>query len=467
MSNSLVTRCPNCGTSFRVSHAQLSVAQGAVRCGACLHIFSAEEFAEQDTPKTENDLANTSNIVNFKSATQTPMSTTAVTESTMTQSSLTQNNLTQKVDEEDFLFQDNPEEDWDDEQPGDNQSFNSETELNQDIFNDQSYLKEVLGQPVEQEDVDESWATEMLAELEQEEAQEQKRQEISQPSYNKLTTDQPTPPQSAPVPPPPQSFEPEPEESHSLLDEMLNSEPHPNQAQPSANADSSDLNFTDEEMLVFEDDTELRGTSPSEQNTATNTSQNFSANEAYSENDGQSEPLDDYRPEISDLDWQDTESSRGFSFLWPGVAVLLITVLCAQYVYFNFDTLARRDKLRPLLTSVCYVFQCEMPVQQDLRQIKSGNLVVRSHPSLEKALIVDVIISNQASFQQPFPKIELAFADLNGTPVASRLFKPDEYLGGELQGAKTMPPKTPIHLSLEVIDPGPKATNYELHFHPG
>src|SRR5690606_16468204 len=41
MSTSLITQCPHCRTSFRVNQAQLSAARGAVRCGACLQVFSA------------------------------------------------------------------------------------------------------------------------------------------------------------------------------------------------------------------------------------------------------------------------------------------------------------------------------------------------------------------------------------------------------------------------------------------
>ena len=41
MTDSFVTQCPHCQTSFRVSHAQLSVARGVVRCGSCLQVFNA------------------------------------------------------------------------------------------------------------------------------------------------------------------------------------------------------------------------------------------------------------------------------------------------------------------------------------------------------------------------------------------------------------------------------------------
>ncbi|WP_191623162.1 MJ0042-type zinc finger domain-containing protein, partial [Pseudomonas fluorescens] len=48
MTDSFVTQCPHCQTSFRVNHAQLSVARGVVRCGSCLQVFNAaKQLLEQ------------------------------------------------------------------------------------------------------------------------------------------------------------------------------------------------------------------------------------------------------------------------------------------------------------------------------------------------------------------------------------------------------------------------------------
>ena len=93
------------------------------------------------------------------------------------------------------------------------------------------------------------------------------------------------------------------------------------------------------------------------------------------------------------------------------------------------------------------------------------HLVVRSHPDFAGALIVDAILYNRAPFSQPFPLLELRFADMNGQLLASRRFKPSEYLAGELAGQAEMPPQTPIHIALDILDPGTKAVNYSLSFH--
>ena len=47
MNQTQITKCTKCDTTFRVSPAQLQVAKGAVRCGACLHVFRATDHFQQ------------------------------------------------------------------------------------------------------------------------------------------------------------------------------------------------------------------------------------------------------------------------------------------------------------------------------------------------------------------------------------------------------------------------------------
>jgi predicted Zn finger-like uncharacterized protein len=47
---SLTTRCPNCGTAFRVQPAQLSARGGKVRCGKCGHVFDGVQSLVAEGP---------------------------------------------------------------------------------------------------------------------------------------------------------------------------------------------------------------------------------------------------------------------------------------------------------------------------------------------------------------------------------------------------------------------------------
>lgn len=147
--------------------------------------------------------------------------------------------------------------------------------------------------------------------------------------------------------------------------------------------------------------------------------------------------------------------------LWGLGLVAALALLGWQYVHANFDTLAR-GPARPWLAKACNAIGCALPPQSDVAQIRSGNLIVRSHPTQAGALQVDAIITNLAPFPQPYPQLQLQFTDLNGKPVAGRRFQASEYLAGELSGASLMPVQQPVHIALELVDPGPQAVNYAL-----
>lgn len=91
--------------------------------------------------------------------------------------------------------------------------------------------------------------------------------------------------------------------------------------------------------------------------------------------------------------------------------------------------------------------------------------MVCNHPELGGVLVVDAVIYDHASFSQSFPLLELHFADLNGHPIASHRFKSGKYLGGELTRRTETPPQVSIYVSLNTLDPSPKAVNYSLSSH--
>lgn len=175
--------------------------------------------------------------------------------------------------------------------------------------------------------------------------------------------------------------------------------------------------------------------------------------------------LADLTDEPLQLDWQPPKSPWGRWIAWGLLNLVALFALGGQYVAYHFDELARQDRYRPWFEQICPEIGCTLPSKVDITLIKSSNLVVRSHPEFSGALVVDAILYNRAPFSQPFPLLEIRFADLNGQLLASRRFKPSEYLAGELAGQTEMPPQTPIHISLDILDPGAKAVNYSLSFH--
>lgn len=182
---------------------------------------------------------------------------------------------------------------------------------------------------------------------------------------------------------------------------------------------------------------------------------------------------DRQEPIISPMLWPELDEAlletpparrRQRPWLWGTLCVLALLALPAQFIYYNFDALARDQHSRPLLENLCFLAQCELPARVDISRIRSANLLVRQHPEFPNALAIDVILYNRADFEQPFPVLQMHFTDAGGRNVASRRFRPEEYLSGELAGVRLMPPQTPIHVALDMLDPGPQASGYSLEF---
>jgi hypothetical protein len=134
----------------------------------------------------------------------------------------------------------------------------------------------------------------------------------------------------------------------------------------------------------------------------------------------------------------------------------------AQYTWFNYSELAQDERFRPLFARACQQLQCTLPALENLKLIKTSNLVVRSHPQAANALVIDTVMTNRANYAQNFPLLELLFTNRVGEVVAGRQFRPEEYLKGELEGISKMAPRQPIHIALDIVDPGEQAVGYAL-----
>ena len=459
MTESFVTQCPHCQTRFRVTAAQLGMARGAVRCGACLQPFNAaEQLAERPTPASADE-ASPDSLDRPAAAVQdvpaepaepasapagaaepvapeaqvqeppqpaeapaaAPTAQPAADETLWIHDDLDLDSLNLELDEELAKLE------------------HEEFELSSE-FRDYQPTRAPFGSaepPAEPHD--ESWVEALLND---------------QPAAPAAAQPQPALPLPAPAPAPVSSEEalPEQEARDEDFPELDDDADEAARRLPSGLSAARD----DQPLSVSEAAATLGVAAAAGA---------AGAAAARSEPRLRDEGLRNLSDEPLQLEWQPPKPRWGRRLLWGLLILLALAGLGAQYVYFHLAELARNEQLRPWLEQACPLLGCQLPPRVDVSLIKSSNLTVRNHPTHPGALTVDAIIYNRAAFAQPFPLLELRFEDLNGQPLASRRFKPGEYLGGELAGRKDMPPQTPIHIALEILDPGAQAVNYSLAFH--
>lgn len=148
--------------------------------------------------------------------------------------------------------------------------------------------------------------------------------------------------------------------------------------------------------------------------------------------------------------------------MWAILALLLIASGFLQYVWFNRDIYVQDDEYRPLYLAFCDRVGCGLPEYSNFSVITTSNLVVRSHPEFEDALIVDAIIRNSGIYRQKFPMLKLQFRDIEDSLVAIRTFNARDYLAGELRGLQYIPANTEVRFSLELVHPGEQAVGFSL-----
>ncbi|MHC8392602.1 DUF3426 domain-containing protein [Pseudomonas sp. LB3P93] len=402
MTDSFVTQCPHCQTSFRVSHAQLSVARGVVRCGSCLQVFNAakqllEQRADKDAVKP------------VAPAIVEPPAQRAISQKQWSATELDLDSL--DLDEELARLE--------------QREIQPTTEFGRHRENGLSARRDSV------EHDDEPWSDSLFSESAADRAQA-------------VEAD---PPETQTEPGKHSRTEP----SFSLEPVDLDEEPQVPQLRLN---DPLDMPLHHDRLSATDaPDDDLPPIVP------------LRKRHERSEATERADALQDLTDDPLQLDWQRRRSPWGRRLFWLLLVLLGAAALAGQYIAYHFDELARQDQYRPWFQQLCPQLGCTVPSKVDIAKIKSSNLVVRSHPEFNGALVVDAIIYNRAPFSQPFPLLELRFADLNGHLIASRRFKPGEYLNGDLEGMAEMPPQTPIHIALDILDPGAKAVNYSLSFH--
>jgi predicted Zn finger-like uncharacterized protein len=417
----LITECPNCATRFRVTEAQLQVASGRVRCGSCLTVFhgvdhlvwdSAPEFSSEDEASSALE-----ELLSELEDAPAPTHPGALPHTRWPRlQDAKQRGAGPWEDEESRLYvgyEESPESDRSGELEG------GHSEASPASSADAPEASEPATFDPDAADV---LADDTAAEIRDEEVPSVQAPETGPPEA--VETPAPFPAVAT-------------EQSHE----------HPEDVPAAQEQAAADVAEHDEAGTADRDAAAVPADAA-----AALTPAPAAALEIAAPGEGES-PVSEVSFAPEPRRW------------WVGVAAAVgVLALAAQIFWYQFESWGRDPTLRPVYASVCRLLGCELPVLQDLKALRTEKLLVRSHPDLANALIVDAVIVNEADFAQPFPALELRFTTIDGNLVAGRRFKPDEYLAGELRGATLMPPKTPVRLELAIDDPGGDAVNYFLTF---
>ncbi len=438
-----ITRCPKCHTSFRITEAHLKSAKGAVRCGSCLNIFNARDhLIDEPAPETAPAPAKKKTSA-AKPLTNKPRTTVKKTPAKPAAPAA--------HDDDDILISDDmPLADAEPENSNSDADFNDNILYSKTFGSQDSNLfeREIIHEDDDDEDkADDSWALDLLETSDEDE---------HLPTFHKQTGSHPA-----------VSDEDIENNNYSstYTDEGFQSAEYP------AVDDEPQINDGYEEMGTEELEQELQ----QEMNKTGYHEPVFTAVEP-SLQDIEAIAEEDYRnghsashqfiqsiePEPVEFSYRRVSTLWESKWLWMPASAVMAVLLIAQISWLQFHRLNKTEPYRSYYSVACAIFGCQLPPLNDRASIHAVNLVVRSHPRRSNALVVDAVLQNAAEFPQSFPALDLIFTDVQDKAVAARRFAPQEYLGGEMAGKNNMPSKQPIHIALEIADPGPQAVGYRI-----
>lgn len=405
----LVTRCPECGTRFRVTESQLQVAGGRVRCGSCLTVFFGTDHlqwdlevasAEADPDATLDQLlreidvfeARDTGNVDAELVPPEPMSVADVDGTTPSEP-----DVALRADNHD----ESVVETWQAE---------IDTEIHTEIQAD-----DPLPEP---EVVEFDEPVDMVEVVDEADDQTVEAREEPEPSST-VDDDEPT-------------------SSPDRFTELWRHE------EPDADEDAHDA----DQMVARTP--EAAASLPAHADTGSASSKTLKQSPALDPED----ILDPLTPAA--------ETPRSRRWLRVAVIPVAIVLLALQGAWYFFPGWAADPQMRWLPERICGVVGCTLEPLRDLEQLLITDVVVRGHPEEAKQRIVNLLMVNTAGFDQAFPDIEIAFRSPTGDLVAWKRFKPADYLNGALLSGMIIPAKTPVRVELGIEDPGTQSYGYEI-----
>lgn len=113
--------------------------------------------------------------------------------------------------------------------------------------------------------------------------------------------------------------------------------------------------------------------------------------------------------------------------LWGIACVFMLVLLLAQYIYFNFDTLAKNNTYRNQLTSICQSIGCSVPAADIAKFSISNQHMLPVNGQNNKTELV-FTLNNTSNQDQLFPSLQIMLTNPMQQQTTGLVATPRQYL---------------------------------------
>ena len=167
-----------------------------------------------------------------------------------------------------------------------------------------------------------------------------------------------------------------------------------------------------------------------------------------SDTDTEPDPLDEFEGRV------EKKKTSLRTLVIAATATVLVVVLSVNF-WTNRQTLAWDDTWGGFTHAVCAALPCDIKPQRDISKIRLRQRIVTPSEAKENQLDVKILLTNEAQFEQPYPKIIIIFSNSSGEQVAVKEFDVAEYFPAKQN--ELMAAGTEIHIAFSTEQPHPDA----------
>lgn len=154
-----------------------------------------------------------------------------------------------------------------------------------------------------------------------------------------------------------------------------------------------------------------------------------------------------------------TQATHGWKL--PAAIAALALLLALQLLLADRNRLAADAGWRPVVAAVCGVLRCSLPPWREPAAFVLIDRDVRAHPKKSGVLRVTATFRNDARWAQPWPRLQLILSDIDGNPVAARVFTVREYLGAAPQQSLLASGQT-ASIAMDVVEPAARSVAFDF-----
>ncbi len=152
---------------------------------------------------------------------------------------------------------------------------------------------------------------------------------------------------------------------------------------------------------------------------------------------------------------------------WAAGATLLALALLAQGVLvFRGDIVRASPQLRPFMESLCAGLGCELPLPRDASTIAIESSDIQPDAGREAFFTLHATLRNRADYAQAYPHLEITLTDARDKALVRKVLEPVDWLPADA-ARDAFPAQRELSTRINFEAPGVAAAGYRVYvFYP-